>query len=377
MDSDDRKRIIDQFKNNTVNIVFATNAFGMGIDIPDINVVIHFMIPESVEQYYQEVGRAARNGQGANAYLLYSNKNIDVKRRYFIDQSFPTEDKLRSVFAKIAGKVGYQTLSYFEDEEIQQCLPYFLESGLIEIKSKGFADLKAVSDIQNPSLKTYFDSTKTKSFIRTIKKNNIEPMELSSLVYEEIVEDRVKCSKPLERWLILDVKSIDIDDNTMQVMLSDIEEKKKYKHELLNYFVHVLETTSNTLELHQEIASYLGTDKHYLNLIYETLDGNHVRSKSEVIICNLLYQAGIPYKYEEKLYYAPGKWIEPDFTIVMPNGKTYYWEHVGMLGKESYNNRWLEKLDIYHTYFPGQMTKTYESGTLSNDAALLIKKLSE
>lgn len=94
MTAKERKEIISKYKNNDINIIFATNAFGMGIDIPDIRTVIHFMIPESVEQYYQEVGRAARDGKAANAYLLYTNKNIDVKRRYFIDGSFPSQDKL-------------------------------------------------------------------------------------------------------------------------------------------------------------------------------------------------------------------------------------------------------------------------------------------
>lgn len=374
MDSTDRSKIITQFKQNEVNIVFATNAFGMGIDIPDIDVVIHFMIPESVEQYYQEVGRAARNGRGANAYLLYSNKNIDVKRRYFIDQSFPTEEKLREVYKKVATKVGYTPLPYFEDEEIQQCLPYYLESGLIAIKCKGFADMKSVSDIKNPTLAQYFDSTKTKAFVRTLKVNNIEPYNLSSLVYEEWRCDRLKVSKPLDRRLILDVKRADIDDATMAVMLADINDKKAYKHELLDYFVYVLENTSGSLELHQEIAKYLGTEKHFLNRIYKTLDGNTVRSKSEVIICNMLYHAGIPYKYEEKLFYAPGKWIEPDFTIEI-DGKTYYWEHVGMLGCESYDLRWAQKLSIYRKYYPDQLIKTYENGNLSQDVERLISSL--
>lgn len=63
MTAKERKEIISKYKNNDINIIFATNAFGMGIDIPDIRTVIHFMIPESVEQYYQEVGRAERDGK--------------------------------------------------------------------------------------------------------------------------------------------------------------------------------------------------------------------------------------------------------------------------------------------------------------------------
>lgn len=374
MTAKERMEIIEKYKSDQVNLVFATNAFGMGIDIPDIRVVIHFMIPESVEQYYQEVGRAARDGHGANAYLLYSNKNIEVKKQYFIDRSFPTEEKLREVYKKVATKVGYSTLAYFEDEEIQMCLPYYLSSGLIKIECKGFADLASLSNITDNVLQEYFDSTKKKGFILTVKKSEIEPKQLAETVYQAIVHGYTDISKPLERWLILSINSDTIDDDTMSGILKDIEEKKQYKHELLDYFVYVIESNPNTQYLHQEIAAYLGTEKHKLALIYETKDGTHVRSKSEVIISNLLAEAGLKYKYEEKLPYKDGKWIEPDFTVYH-DGKTYYWEHVGMLGKEDYDENWSKKIDIYNQYFPGQMIKTYESGVLSQDAERIIQMI--
>jgi ATP-dependent DNA helicase RecQ len=80
MSGSERQSIINQFRDGTSNLVFATNAFGMGIDIPDIRTVIHFMIPESIEQYYQEIGRAGRDGNGAISYILYSKKKYTSKK---------------------------------------------------------------------------------------------------------------------------------------------------------------------------------------------------------------------------------------------------------------------------------------------------------
>ena len=376
MTANERLEIIQQFKDNKVNIVFATNAFGMGIDIPDIRVVIHFLIPDSLEQYYQEVGRAARDGQGANAYLLYTDKNVDVKRKFFINASFPSEDKLRAVYKKIARKIGLIPLAYFDDDEIQQCLPYYLQAGLIEIVDKGFADLKSLRDVKDSLLEKYMDSSKTKNFIIILKNNNITTVELSELVYADLVNDKATTDKALDKRLIISVKTIEILDNVMAKMLKNIVEKKQYKNELMDYLIYVIENNIDSQHLHQEIAYYLGTDKHVLNRIYKAEDGNQVRSKSEVIICNLLYRAGISYQYEQKLYYGQqGKYIEPDFTIIQKDGTEVYWEHVGMLGKEDYDKRWLGKIEIYNKHFPGKMIKTYESGNLSQDARNLIRQL--
>ncbi len=376
MSAGDRKKVIDRYKNNEINVIFATNAFGMGIDIPDIRVVIHYMIPESVEQYYQEIGRAARDGKVANAYLLFTNKNIDVKRKYFIDGSFPNDEKLTRVYKKIAEQgAGLHTLPYFEDEEIQQCLPYYLDSGVLRIECKGFSDLKSLSNVKSKDLVDIINCTKTKNLITTVKKSKLNVKTIVNKVYESVVKGLATTSKPLDRRLIVDVLKQEISEADMNIIKSAIDEKREYKHGLLDYLVFLIADTTSSNELHQEIGKYLGVEKHMLNRIYSTVKGDRVRSKSEVIIANLLTAYGIIYEYEKPLVYENGKWIEPDFTIFQSNGKILYWEHLGMLGVESYDNRWLEKQDIYDKYFSGQLIVTYEGATITDSTLSIINQL--
>jgi ATP-dependent DNA helicase RecQ len=78
----ERTRVQDGFASDAVSVVCATNAFGMGIDRPDIEAVIHMDIPGSIEAYYQEIGRAGRDGRAATATLLWNY--ADVKTREFL-----------------------------------------------------------------------------------------------------------------------------------------------------------------------------------------------------------------------------------------------------------------------------------------------------
>ena len=78
----ERSRVQDGFAAGTVRVVCATNAFGMGIDRPDIDAVVHVDLPGSVEAYYQEIGRAGRDGRPATATLLWHYR--DVKTREFL-----------------------------------------------------------------------------------------------------------------------------------------------------------------------------------------------------------------------------------------------------------------------------------------------------
>jgi ATP-dependent DNA helicase RecQ len=70
------------------------------------------------------------------------------------------------------------------------------------------------------------------------------------------------------------------------------------------------------------------------------------------------------YEYEKKLIYKAPRWIEPDFTITI-NGTKYYWEHLGMIGTETYDKRWIEKKAIYTKFFPDKLKITYESAVLT------------
>ena len=81
---EERTRVQEAFAGGSLPVVCATNAFGMGIDRPDVDAVVHYAIPGSIEAYYQEIGRAGRDGRAATATLLWDYADVET-RRYLID----------------------------------------------------------------------------------------------------------------------------------------------------------------------------------------------------------------------------------------------------------------------------------------------------
>lgn len=87
--SNERSSLQQQFQKNQLQILIATNAFGMGIDKADIRVVIHFDLPDSIENYLQEIGRAGRDGKESYALLLY--QEFDERIHYFFQEKLTQE----------------------------------------------------------------------------------------------------------------------------------------------------------------------------------------------------------------------------------------------------------------------------------------------
>jgi len=86
--------------DNKFQIIVATNAFGMGIDKPDVKTVIHIQLPENIENYYQEAGRAGRNGKKAFGIILTNSSDIEYTKRQFIDV-LPDKKFVRDVYVKL------------------------------------------------------------------------------------------------------------------------------------------------------------------------------------------------------------------------------------------------------------------------------------
>ena len=105
--------------------------------------------------------------------------------------------------------------------------------------------------------------------------------------------------------------------------------------------------------------------------VHSTLAEYMVRSKSEVIIANMLSERGVDFLYEEPLFAPDGTFRLPDFTLAVA-GETYFWEHVGMLDHPEYRQEWEVKKAWYERHFPGRLLVTAESPELSREAASLI-----
>ena len=152
-DKDNRQR---DWQHDRVRIMVATNAFGMGIDKPDVRVVVHYDCPDSLEAYFQEAGRAGRDGQPAQAILLYNNSdNGKLTKR--VDDTFPPRDYIRQVYEhlayyyQIALGDGYGVSHEFNIEEFCQRFRHFpirVHSALQILQRAGYIDYDEEADHQ-------------------------------------------------------------------------------------------------------------------------------------------------------------------------------------------------------------------------------------
>ncbi len=130
LSDDERKKNQEDFVYDRINVMVATNAFGMGIDKSNVRYVIHYNMPKNIESYYQEIGRAGRDGEGSECIMLFGAQDI-MTQKYLIEVGVLAPDRKINEYKKLQNMIDFihhngclrkYILNYFgEQVEYEEC----------------------------------------------------------------------------------------------------------------------------------------------------------------------------------------------------------------------------------------------------------------
>ncbi|MFZ9027893.1 MAG: RecQ family ATP-dependent DNA helicase [Crocinitomicaceae bacterium] len=182
LSANDRKFMLDSWMNGSLNVMVATNAFGMGVDKADVRFVLHHDIPSSIEAYYQEAGRAGRDGKSAQAILFWEFADL-TSNTDGIQAKFPDPEELKKTYAALCNHLSI-AFGSGEDETYEFDLIAFTKNYDLAI-AKAYYHLKALQLNERLTFsEKSFQPTKLKFAVNnsTLYKFQVNHDSLSSLI---------------------------------------------------------------------------------------------------------------------------------------------------------------------------------------------------
>ncbi|MBP2832074.1 RecQ family ATP-dependent DNA helicase [Aquimarina sp. U1-2] len=234
VDAKEKTKRFKQWITNDIRIMVATNAFGMGVDKPDVRTVIHYDIPESIESYFQEAGRAGRDGKLSHAFLLKNQNDHQRLHNQFI-KVLPNIEAVKTIYRKLC---NYFQISYGEGEHTTHefdfnsfCKTYGFGT-LLTYNTLQFLDrCEVIRFTQRFSQKNHLQIIISGSqVLRFIANNSTYELIIKTILrsYSNIFDEKVAINIP-------DLASkTDIDEKAIIAILNTLQEQKilEFSHQL-------------------------------------------------------------------------------------------------------------------------------------------------
>ena len=229
----------DAFKKGEINILFATTAFGMGMNIPDIDTIIQYHLPKSIEEYYQQIGRGARNKnlcKECNCLLFWSEKNFKSNIQE-IENERCTDEKIKKAieYLSLSGKANkVSSINYSELQNAKINLPkflfYFEKLGVIERVGEVNGGPNSIRfkkstpmwlEVQNAAIGNSF-------IIASIRlKKSIQ--ELINYVFDQDLLENVEFLPAMDKKLFIKELTDGLKPEQFEYIKNDISEKVNYQ----------------------------------------------------------------------------------------------------------------------------------------------------
>ncbi len=281
LNQEDRSRKQGEWIKNRTRIIVCTNAFGMGIDKPDVRLVIHADPPDCLENYYQEAGRAGRDEKRSYAVLLYNDKDItDLQES--IQLRFPSIDEIRQVYQSISNYLqissGSGERQYFDFDITDFIKKFKLNSHTVFYSLKVLEQDEWLNFNEQVFLPSTVQFTTNKDYLYQFEKDypQLEPLIKTLLrAYEGIFEYPVHISENILRYLLNKGKD-EVKKELMQLHGHHIIEYTPQKDTPQLFFLrNRIKTDDLSIDMQafrNRKEQFVGRIDNMINYIHETLE---------------------------------------------------------------------------------------------------------